>query len=274
MTAAKGLDVYSRLHGCSGQASDAVSAYTQVKKERRTRTSSSFGRELSKDLDQSAESKTTTTLRDSIDDPVVPLERNLYGHPLAGLLMCRKYEKTIVEEGWRGEVSGWQCLYLHRTNHCFLVSVCKRQKDGRENSEHAKDVCEIAKASRFGRPCIVHWWSIFWMYSTSSTCQERNCDGKRENCPRSWSAQEQSPKYITAWSHDMEGHARKCIERCCELSRKTIAQQSFHIVFGRSPPETRRSGNCCRISRDLVSGSIDMLVFSKNWKTRSTLDSW
>ena len=54
---------------------------------------------------------------------------------------------------------------------------------------------------------------------------------KEENCPRSWSAQEQSPKYITAWSHDMEGHARKCIERCCELSRKTIAQQSFHIVF-------------------------------------------
>ena len=82
MTAAKGLDVNSRLHGCSGQAGDAVSAYTQVKNERRTRTSSSFGRELSKDLDQSAESKTTTTLGDSIDDPVVPLERNLYGHPL------------------------------------------------------------------------------------------------------------------------------------------------------------------------------------------------
>ena len=115
---------------------------------------------------------------------------------------------------------------------------------------------------------------FFWMYSTSSTCQERNWYEKRENCPRSWSAQEQSPKYITAWSHDMEGHARKCIERCCELSRKTIAQRSFHIVFGRLPPETRRSGNCCRISRDLVSGSIDMLVFSKNWKTRSTLDSW
>ena len=35
-----------------------------------------------------------------------------------------------MERG-RGEVSGWQCLYLHRTNHCFLVSVCKRQKDGR-----------------------------------------------------------------------------------------------------------------------------------------------
>ena len=35
MTAAKVLDVISRLLGCSGQASDAVSAYTHV--ERRTR---------------------------------------------------------------------------------------------------------------------------------------------------------------------------------------------------------------------------------------------
>ena len=31
MTAAKNLDVISRLPGCAGQASDAVSAYTHVK---------------------------------------------------------------------------------------------------------------------------------------------------------------------------------------------------------------------------------------------------
>ena len=33
MTAAKVTDVISRLPGCSGQAADAVSAYTQVKME-------------------------------------------------------------------------------------------------------------------------------------------------------------------------------------------------------------------------------------------------
>ena len=31
MTAAKVMDIKSRLPGCSGQAADAVSAYTQVK---------------------------------------------------------------------------------------------------------------------------------------------------------------------------------------------------------------------------------------------------
>ena len=30
----------------------------------------------------------------SIEDPVVPLERNLYGHPLAGLLWEKQFEKT------------------------------------------------------------------------------------------------------------------------------------------------------------------------------------
>ena len=26
-----------------------------------------------------------------------------------------------------------------------------------------------------------------------------------------------------AWSHDMEGHAKKCVERCCELAKKKTA---------------------------------------------------
>ena len=33
MTAAKIMDIVSRLPGCAGQAADAVSAYTQVKME-------------------------------------------------------------------------------------------------------------------------------------------------------------------------------------------------------------------------------------------------
>ena len=33
MTAAKVMDIISRLPGCAGQAADAVSAYTQVKME-------------------------------------------------------------------------------------------------------------------------------------------------------------------------------------------------------------------------------------------------
>ena len=36
----------------------------------------------------------------SKEDPVVPLERNLYGHPLAGLLWERQFEKILLKYGW------------------------------------------------------------------------------------------------------------------------------------------------------------------------------
>ena len=35
-----------------------------------------------------------------MEDTVVPLERNLHGHPLAGLLWDRQFEKVPVEHGW------------------------------------------------------------------------------------------------------------------------------------------------------------------------------
>ena len=35
---------------------------------------------------------------DSIDAPAVPLERKLYGHPLAGLFVESKFEKVLIEE--------------------------------------------------------------------------------------------------------------------------------------------------------------------------------
>ena len=33
----------------------------------------------------------------NIEDPVGPLARNLYGHPLAGLLWERQFEKVLLE---------------------------------------------------------------------------------------------------------------------------------------------------------------------------------
>ena len=39
-----------------------------------------------------------------IEDPVVPLVRNLYGHPLAGLLREKQFEKNLIET-WLGENS-------------------------------------------------------------------------------------------------------------------------------------------------------------------------
>ena len=32
---------------------------------------------------------------------------------------------------------------------------------------------------------------------------------------------------ISSWSYDMEGHAKKCVERCCELANNTTQQLDF-----------------------------------------------
>ena len=43
-----------------------------------------------------------------VEDPVVPLERNLCGHPLAGLLWERQFEKALMVLGWE-KVPNWEC---------------------------------------------------------------------------------------------------------------------------------------------------------------------
>ena len=55
----------------------------------------------------------------SMEDPVVPLERNLYGHPLPGPLCERQFEKLLLEYGWE-KVSNWECLFVHREKGLFL----------------------------------------------------------------------------------------------------------------------------------------------------------
>ena len=54
-----------------------------------------------------------------MEDPVVPLERNLYGHPLARLLWERQFEKIPLQHGWE-KVSNWECLFVHTEKGLFL----------------------------------------------------------------------------------------------------------------------------------------------------------
>ena len=53
-----------------------------------------------------------------MEDPVVPLERNLYGHPLAGLLWERQFEKILLKHGWEKFQIG--NVFVHREKGLFL----------------------------------------------------------------------------------------------------------------------------------------------------------
>ena len=54
-----------------------------------------------------------------MEDPVVFLERNLYGHPLAGLLWKRQFEKILLKHDWEKN-SNWECLFVHSEKGFFL----------------------------------------------------------------------------------------------------------------------------------------------------------
>ena len=114
MTAAKIMDIISRLPGCDGEAADAVSAETQVKMEDAHKLLKIPKSERPDNWIRLPRHKWPKSWS-SMEDPVVPLERNLYGHPLAGLL-C---ENILLKHGWE-KIPNWECLFLHREKGLFL----------------------------------------------------------------------------------------------------------------------------------------------------------
>ena len=53
----------------------------------------------------------TNGMVSSMEDPVVLLERNLYGHLFAGLLWERQFEKILLKHGWE-KVTNCECFSL------------------------------------------------------------------------------------------------------------------------------------------------------------------
>ena len=54
-----------------------------------------------------------------MEDPVVHIERNMYGNPLAGLLWEKQFEKILLKYGWE-KVSNWECLFVDCEKGLFL----------------------------------------------------------------------------------------------------------------------------------------------------------
>ena len=113
------MDIISRLPGCAGQAAGAVSAETQLKMDDAPsllKIPKSECPDIWIRLPRHKWPKSWS----SMEDPVVPLERNLYGHPLAGLLWERQFEKFLLKYyGWE-KVPNWECLFVHREEGLFL----------------------------------------------------------------------------------------------------------------------------------------------------------
>ena len=80
----------------SGQAADAVKAYTQVPLQEAHRLLG-LPKEQRPETWISLPKSRRPAQWEAVEDPVSPLERNLYGHPVAGLLWERHMENTLFQ---------------------------------------------------------------------------------------------------------------------------------------------------------------------------------
>ena len=261
MTAAKVMDVLSRLPGCAGQAADAVSAYTQVKMEDAPTLLKIPSPDIWIRLPRHKRPKSWS----SMDDPVVPLERNLCGHPLAGLLWERQFEKILLKHGWE-KVPIWECLFVHRQKGLFLsVYVDDIKLAGKKqnidpmwkllNKEVDLEEPTFLDHVYLGctqRPCEINK-DIVDNYRTMF--ESRISAGGTEKLPYSENLR------ISSWSDDMEGHAKKCVERYCELANRTT--QQLHKVATRclddhqlKEEEMGSVGELCKVCPQIVLKSL------------------
>ena len=151
-------------------------------------------------------------------DPVVPLERNLYGHPLAGLLWESQFWKVLLEHDWR-KVFDWDCLFVKRERELFL-------------SENIQPTWKILMKDDLGEP--TSFLDHVYLGCTQRECQISNdivtnyrnmfesriSAGAKEKLPARASGTPDA-ETTSSWCYDMEGHAKKCVERYCEIANKT-----------------------------------------------------
>ena len=227
MTAAKIMDIISRLSGCDGQAADAVSAYTQVKMEdahKLLKIPKSECPDIWIRLPRHKWPKSWS----SMEDPVVLLERNLYGHLLAELLWERQFEKILLKHGWE-KIPHWECLFVHREKGLFLSMYVDDIKLAGKKTKYSSDVESTQQRSRFGRINIFDHVNL--------GCTQRQCEISKNTVDNyrtmfesriSAGGVEKLPfpqnLRISSWSYDMTGHAKKFVERYCVLANKKTQQ--------------------------------------------------
>ena len=155
------MDIISGLPGCDGQAADAVSAYTQVKMEDAHKLLKIPKSECPDIWTRPPKHKWPKSWS-NMEDPVVPLERNLYGHPLAGQKWDRQFEKVLLKYGWE-KVSSWECLFVNREKKKRLfLSVCVDDKKWLERDKTCIRCGQYSKKKSIWEKQHLSWIMYTW----------------------------------------------------------------------------------------------------------------
>ena len=154
-----------------------------------------------------------------MEDPVVPLERNMYGHPLAGLIMGEAIRENSI--GTRlGTSSGLGMLICKpRKKGPFLsVFVDGIKLAGRKQNidpmwkalVEEVDLCEptsfldnfclgcTQRECETSKDIVDNHRDMFESRISAGATEKLPCSGRLDS-------------NISTWSCDMEGHAKKCV---------------------------------------------------------------
>ena len=106
-------------------------------------------------------------------------------------------------------------LYIVKKDYSYLCMWMT--KIGWKETKHWSYVESTQQRSRFGRTNIFPWSWILGMHSKTmwnnrTMFESRISAGGTEKLPYSENLR------VSSWSYDMEGHAKKCVERYGELS--------------------------------------------------------
>ena len=163
MTAAKFMDIISRLPGCAGQAADAVSAYTQVKMDDAPtllKIPKSECPDIWMRLPKHKMAQIMVQYRRPSRSSWAKSVRSFSGRTTVGTTM---WESSI---GTRlGKVSLWECLFVHRARGLLLSVHVDVIKTGWKEAELESNTESTDERHWFGRTNIVPWQRVFGLHS-------------------------------------------------------------------------------------------------------------
>ena len=165
MTAAKVMDIVSRLPGCSGQVADAVSAHAQVKMEDAS-TLEKIPKSECPDiwirLPKHKWPKSWSSMEDPSRSSRKESVRSSFGRTIMGKAIRESSIKIRLRKSsklWMSLRSSWKGI--------ILVCVCGRYKTGWKETTHWPNVEVLMKRRWFGRTNnIISWSCWFGLHST------------------------------------------------------------------------------------------------------------
>ena len=219
MTAAKIMDVIARLPGCDGQAAHAVSAFAQEKLEDAPRLQK-IPKSECPDVWMRLPRHKWPKSWESMEDPVVPLERNLYGHPLAGLFWERQFAEALLELGWENVPNWKQGLVLS-------ASVDDIKMAGKKQNMAPTWKTLMKKRGHWRtQHFFLTMKTLVVLCVTAIRMKQLLNSGK--GCLNLAFLLEQHKNYragkTSRANRCMDGHAQKCVEPYCKLAHKKVEQ--------------------------------------------------